>query len=214
MTLAAAITAARIGQDDGFAVLYQHTVASVYFTAVLSGCTDIPRTMVRVFEQARASLLSLQSPSDLRQWKGHVVYSVLEDGDRTVPKLSDRLLWRAAQTITQLGQLERRALLLTCADGCSAAQAADILKIQEIEVKRAVRRARKQMEQAVSEFGVTVNTAWLMGLMQQLQTEFTPDDELIEQVRACVMEGKELPSRQEIPEESGFFARLFRAKRT
>lgn len=214
MTLAAAIAAARIGQDDGFAALYQHTVASVYFTAVLSGCSDIPQMLVRIYREARAELEELRSPSDLRMWQGRVVYRILADGEQPVPRIGDRMLERAAQTIRHLECIERRALLLTCADGCSAAQAADILNIAEIEVKRAVRRARQKMAQAMESFGVCVNTAWLLRLMQQLRQELRPEEDMTEQVRVCVIEGKELPVHEPQLGETGFLARWFRAKRT
>ena len=214
MTLAAAIAAARIGQDDGFAALYQHAVASVYFAAVLSGCSDIPRMLVRIYREAREELLLLRSPSALRLWQGRVVYRILTDGEQPLPRLGDRMLERAAQAIRHLESIERRALLLTCADGCSAAQAAEILAIAEIEVKRAVRRARKQVAQEMEGFGVSVNTAWLLDLMQRLKEELRPEAAMVEQVRACVMEGKELPPREPQLGETGFLARWFRAKRT
>lgn len=214
MTLAAAIAAARVGQDDGFVVLYQHTVVSVYFTAVLCGCADIPRMMVRVYQEARKELLSLQSPSDLRLWQGRMVYRVLEEGEQPIPRLKDRMLERAAQAIRHLDGLERRVLLLLCADGCSTAQTAEILNVAEIEVKRAARRARQHMAQEMGDGSTVVNTAWLLRLMQQLKEELYPEAVLVEQIRACVMEGKQLPPREPQLGETGFLARWFRSKRT
>lgn len=154
MTLAEAIVRAKAGEQDGFICLFWHTVPHVWLAAAMLGCSKPGEAVVQIYRDAMASLDSLRSPSDLRVWIGTRAYAVLlrqEEREGTeIPSLSDAA--QAAYSLMgKLPRLERLALLVLCGEGCSAPQASEILSQQEIEIKRALRRARQQLSEQMKQ---------------------------------------------------------------
>ena len=177
---------------------------------------------------------SLRSPSDLRVWIGTRAYAVLlrqEEREGTeIPSLSDAA--QAAYSLMgKLPRLERLALLVLCGEGCSAPQASEILSQQEIEIKRALRRARQQLSEQMKQAypAVSCNMNGLIALLEQMRTEQTEADEAqLQEMLGCVQTGEAYtqPEAAEQPiaadhadiedkseEKSGFFHKLFRSHR-
>ncbi|MDO4175325.1 MAG: sigma factor-like helix-turn-helix DNA-binding protein [Eubacteriales bacterium] len=239
MTLADAIIRARAGEQEGFAYLYQYTVPHVWLAAVMLGCAQPGTVVAQVYCAARQAVSSLRSPSDLRVWIGRIAYNILlqqpERSGRAIPALSGTL-HEVYCVMQELPRQERTALLMLCGEGCSAAQAADILSVPDIEVKRSMRRARQTIAGQMKQKGMeeTCNTAWLIDQMAALRAVQSETDALQqEQVLHCVWTGKayaepeelatvpqhtvvsapEPAAQQEKEEKGGFFQKLFRSHR-
>ena len=235
MTLADAITRARSGESDGFACLFDHTIPHVWLAAAMLGCPRAGAAAVEIYRAASAAVSDLRSPSDMRVWIGSIAYPVLlaqAEGQSTpIPALSGRLS-DAYRAMTSLPQQERTALLLLCGEGCSAPQAAQILSCPEIEVKRAMRRARQTVAAQMKQAGYddVCNTAWLIAALGDIRdAQMQRDQQAMAQILVCVRTGAAYPEEQpeagsgapEPPEEpaaekeekGGFFQRLFRSRR-
>ena len=227
MTMADAIHRARAGEAEGFEALFQYTAPSVWMSAVVLGCSDTGTVMTQIYRDAQQAIASLHSPSDLRVWIGKLTYHVLlqkaEVQGSELPYLTGDSM-QAYTVIASLPRKERAALLLMCGDGCSAAQAGEILSESDIEIKRALRRARQTIaahmkEQACEE---TCNTVWLIDLFADMRNQqadaIAP---LLHQVLHCVQTGEafaepkqeEHPDAQKETEKGTFFSKLFRSKR-
>lgn len=234
MTLAEAIVRAKAGEQDGFICLFWHTVPHVWLAAAMLGCSKPGEAVVQIYRDAMASLDSLRSPSDLRVWIGTRAYAVLlrqEEREGTeIPSLSDAA--QAAYSLMgKLPRLERLALLVLCGEGCSAPQASEILSQQEIEIKRALRRARQQLSEQMKQAypAVSCNMNGLIALLTQMRTEQTEADKAqLQEMLCCVQTGEAYtqPEAAEQPiavdhadiedkseEKSGFFHKLFRSHR-
>lgn len=225
MTLADAITRARTGEMDGFLFLFHQTAPSVWLAASVLGCPHIGMAMTQIYDTARDSVSSLHSPSDLRVWIGSIAYGVLlRQPDREgclLPELQ-RDAAEAYHVISTLPREERTALLLLCAEGCSAPQAAEILSCPDIEIKRAMRRARQTIAAHMKQNGCTAtcNTAWLISICSQLCAQSQTQESMFGQILDCVQSGVPFEEPQEIQpavpsesQEKGFFQKLFRSRR-
>ncbi|MCD8356227.1 MAG: hypothetical protein LUE11_06610 [Clostridia bacterium] len=239
MTLADAIIRARAGESDGFACLFENTIPHVWLAAAMLGCPQCGTTVTQIYRNAQQLVSSLRSPSDLRVWIGQISYDVLlkqpENIGRDIRSLTG-IMQDVYSMMKGLPTEERVALLLMCGEGCSAPQAADILSVPDIEVKRAMRRARQtiaeQMKQRDAE--QNCNTAWLIARLADLRSAQSEADAAVQgQILRCVQTGEdyiepvqeeaELPVQEEIeetpikeekPEEKGgFFQKLFRSRR-
>ncbi|HIV68872.1 MAG TPA: hypothetical protein IAA32_08420 [Candidatus Butyricicoccus stercorigallinarum] len=229
MTLADAIAHARRGEDEGLACLFAHTVPHIWMMAAVLGCPQVGTVVTRIYRRARDEISSLRSPSDLRVWIGRIAFDeLLRQPDGTgcaIAGLSGDSA-EAYRAIASLPRGERAALLLLCGDGCSAPQAAQILSQPEIEVKRAMRRARQTVAAHMKQAGCTqtCNTAWLIAVLDELcraQTDAAADERA--RVLACVRTGE--PYREPAPvlpeqtaprpeeEKPGFFQKWFRSRR-
>ena len=118
-----------------------------------------------------------------------------------------------------------------CGEGCSAPQASEILSQQEIEIKRALRRARQQLSEQMKQAypAVSCNMNGLIALLAQMRTEQTEADKAqLQEMLCCVQTGEAYtqPEAAEQPitadhadiedkseEKSGFFHKLFRSHR-
>lgn len=226
MTLADAIGCAHAGEMEGFIFLFHHTAPTVWLTATVLGCAHVGAAMTQIYQKALASVSSLRSPSDLRVWLGKIVYGVLleqpEHEGIQLPVLEGEIQ-EAYHVIGALPRRERTALLLLCAEGCSAPQAADILSCPDIEVKRALRRARQAIAAHMKQAGFThaCNTAWIISVFSQMRAACdVAANPLIERVLQCVQsdtafeESPDMhPTTVEQEEKGGFFQKLFRSKR-
>lgn len=240
MTLADAIMHARAGEREGFAYLYEYTVPHVWLAAAMLGCPKHGTTITQIYRNAQQSVSSLHSPSDLRVWMGRIAYGVLlqqpENSGREIPCLTGALR-DIYSMMRELPRQERVALLLLCGEGCSAPQAADILSVPDIEIKRAMRRARQTIAEQLKQkdSGETCNTAWLIAQLTDLRTAQSKVDEKVQKdILHCICTGEdyaepeepaavpqtdtsiqeETEQEQAKPEEkSGFFHKLFRSRR-
>lgn len=232
MTLADAITCARAGESEGFACLFEATIPNVWLAAAMLGCPQCGSMVTQIYRKAQQSISSLRSPSDLRVWMGRICYEILlEQPDHTgrmLPSLTD-VLQEAYDVMKELPRQERLALLLMCGEGCSAPQAAEILAVPDIEIKRAMRRARQTIAAAMKQKGQNCNTSWLIAQLAALrEAQSSADAETQQQILHCVLAGEdyvepiqeakeavsETPDEQPKPEEkSGFFQKLFRSRR-
>ena len=230
MTLAEAITQARAGEMEGFVFLLHHTAPTVWLAASVLGCPQVGTALTQIYRKALTAVSSLRSPSDLRVWLGRIAYGVLlEQPDCEVaplPVLTGET-GEAYRVVAALPRQERTALLLLCAEGCSAPQAADILSCPEIEIKRAMRRARQSVTEGMKAAGCehVCNTAWLISVFERMcETQRVHTEQLAVQVMDCVQSGAEFEEAQgadeqsaettrETEEKGGFFQKLFRSKR-
>lgn len=233
MTLADAITRARSGESEGFDCLFDHTIPHVWLAAAMLGCSGAGTAAVQIYRTAAEAIANLRSPSDMRVWIGGIAYPVLlEQAEGTgipMEALSGKLR-DAYQAMAALPQQERVALLLLCGEGCSAPQAAQILSCPDIEIKRAMRRARQTVAAQMKQAGYddTCNTAWLIDVLGEIRAvQMETDRQTLEQVLECVRTGAAYqepePQTEPEPEEpekapeqeekGGFFQRLFRSRR-
>ncbi len=227
MTLAEAIAQARAGETEGADFLFYHTAPTVWLEASVLGCPKIGTVMTEIYQKAMLEVSSLRSPSDLRVWLGRISYGVLreqiEHSGVPMPALSGETA-EAYRAIAALPQQERTALLLLCADGCSAAQAADILSCPDIEIKRAMRRARQSVAEHMKKNGCAhvCNTAWLISVFQSMyEMQREQAEQLSGQVLACVHSGEAFAEpaertakpAEQAEEKNGFFQKLFRSRR-
>lgn len=238
MTLADAIIRARAGESDGFACLFENTIPHVWLAAAMLGCPQCGTIVTQIYRNAQQLVSSLRSPSDLRVWIGQISYDVLLKQPENIG-LDIRSLTGMMQDVygimKGLPREERVALLMMCGEGCSAPQAADILSVPDIEVKRAMRRARQtiaeQMKQKDAE--QNCNTAWLIARLADLRSAQSEADAAVQrQILQCVQTGEdyvepvqeetevpapeieEAPMKEPKPEEKGgFFQKLFRSRR-
>ena len=218
MTLAEAIVHMHNGEDDGLSFLISYTAPSVWLAVSLLYGENIGSTMTEIYRTAKERSASLRSPSDLRIWLSQAVYPVMlerPDKPAVVEGTSDSI--RYYRLLTALPREERAAVLLLCGEGCTAAQASLVLEQPEIEIKRALRRARVSLAERVkadSGFaGATVNTAWMMQHTTALRQALAQDTELFAQVTHCVLTGEAFvePKKEETaPARTGFFQKLFR----
>ena len=226
MTMADAIQHARAGEKEGFAALFQYTAPNVWLAAAVLGCPNIGKAMTCIYRDAQQAISSLRSPSDLRVWIGRITYHVLleqatEHGCAMPSLVGDAA--QAYQVIAALPQKERTALLLLCGDGCSAPQAAEILSDPDIEIKRALRRARQSISAHMKEHGCmeTCNTVWLIDLFAQMRNaQMESIAPMLKQVLECVQSGTDFieletvqATMQQETEKETFFSKLFRSKR-
>ena len=79
------------------------------------------------------------------------------------------VLREAYAVMAELPRQERLALLLMCGEGCSAPQAAEILAVPDIEIKRAMRRARQTIAAAMKQKDQNCNTSWLIAQLAELR---------------------------------------------
>lgn len=232
MTLADAIALAHRGETEGFACLFEHTAPNIWMMAAVLGCPYIGTAVTQIYRRASDEVSSLRSPSDLRVWIGRIAFDVLlrqpEDTGRDIPALSGDSE-EAYRAISVLPRQERTALLLLCGDGCSAPQAAEILSQPDIEIKRAMRRARQTIAAHMKQAGCTknCNTAWLIAVLDEMrraQADAAASE--LEQVLTCVQTGTEyrepeppvqaeepVPQLEDTQEKSGFFQKWFRSRR-
>lgn len=239
MTLSQAIAAAHAGEREGFVHLCEHTMPIAWLTAAVLGCSNIGTAVYQVYMRAEKSIVSLHSPSDLRVWLGHSMYPVLQETAAEhgimisgLPEEADQ----AYQIIAALPCEQRIALLTMCADGCSAAQAAELLDRPDIEVKRAVRAARQLTAAEMKKQGSTANcnTGWLIAqfdcMKQTLDAQTAPERaRILDCIRQNIpyeaqetqnawveTEQKETMTdalKTEEKEKNGFFSKLFRSRR-
>lgn len=231
MTLADAITRARSGEGEGFDCLFDHTIPHVWLAAAMLGCSGAGTAAVQIYRTAAEAIANLRSPSDMRVWIGSIAYPVLlgqaEGAGVPMEALSGKLR-DAYQAMAALPQQERVALLLLCGEGCSAPQAAQILSCPDIEIKRAMRRARQTVAAQMKQAGYddTCNTAWLIDVLGEIRAvQMEADRQTLAQVLECVRTGAayQEPEPQAEPEKpektpeqeekGGFFQRLFRSRR-
>ncbi len=231
MTLADAIALAHRGETDGLVCLFEHTAPNIWMMAAVLGCPCIGTALTQIYRRAWDQVSSLRSPSDLRVWIGRIAFDVLlkqpENTGRAMPALSNDSA-EAYRVISNLPRQERTALLLLCGDGCSAPQAAQILSQPDIEIKRAMRRARQAVAAHMEQTGCTktCNTTWFIAVLDELrrvQTDAAAEE--LAQVLTCVQTGAaycepEIPAQTEqcVPQsenahqKSGFL-KWFRSKR-
>lgn len=232
MTLADAIIRARTGESDGFDCLFHHTAPHVWLAAAVLGCPHVGTAVTQIYRDALASVSSLRSPSDLRVWIGRIVYRVLleqpDDIGTPMPMLTGDAA-EAYRVIAALPRQERTALLLLCGEGCSVPQAGEILSDPDIEIKRAMRRARQTIAAHMKQAGCTAlcNTAWLISILAEMRTaQAEQAAQALAQVLDCVQSGadyiepqweklaEQLEEKTESAEEKGgFFQKLFRSRR-
>lgn len=235
MTLAEAIVRAKAGEQDGFICLFWHTVPHVWLAAAMLGCPKPGKAVVRIYKDAQASVQALRSPSDLRVWIGTQAYAVLlQQEDRAgtgIPALTEQAQ-AAYQLMCGLPRFERLALLLLCGEGCSAPQASEILSQPEIEIKRALRRARQVISEQMQKTypSVSCNMNGLIALLAQMRDAQTQaEEDHLKELLHCVQTGEvytepERPAWEPITvahaetedkseEKSGFFQKLFRSHR-
>lgn len=235
MTLADAITCARAGESDGFDCLFEATIPNVWLAAAMLGCPQCGSIVTQIYRKAQQSISSLRSPSDLRVWMGRICYEILlrqpEHTGRMLPVLTG-VLREAYAVMAELPRQERLALLLMCGEGCSAPQAAEILAVPDIEIKRAMRRARQTIAAAMKQKDQNCNTSWLIAQLAALrEAQSSADAAVQQQILHCVLTDEayveqaqpvqdtqealpETPEEQPKPEEkNGFFQKLFRSRR-
>lgn len=240
MTLSQAIAAAHAGDRDGIVRLFAHTMPTVWLTACVLGCPHIETAVYQVYMRAEPSIVSLHSPSDLRVWLGHSMYSVLQQAAAEQGNAIDDLPEETAQAYQIIAALpceQRIALLAMCADGCSAAQAAELLGCADIDIKRAVRTARQTVAAQMKQLGCTANcnTGWLIKqfdcIRQVLNAQTAAQRE---QILDCIRQNIPYEARDawkpleqteseaavqeeawktEEKEKNGFFSKLFRSRR-
>lgn len=204
MGLAEAIVQARRGEPEGFSALFEQTVPKVWLAANLLGCEQPERALVRIYTRAFALIDTLPSPSDLRVWLGRISYAVLTQSEgpgKNLPALFGEQ-GEALKLLAALPKEERTAVLLLCADGCSAAQASDILGVPEIEIKRAMRRARQHLTAGMQEKGSaqSCKTDWLIALMADTCGAMSLHREIQTDILRCALAGEDWPEL-EIAEE-------------
>ncbi len=235
MTLAEAIVRAKAGEQDGFICLFWHTVPHVWLAAAMLGCPKPGEAVVQIYRDAQASVQALRSPSDLRVWIGTQSYAFLlrqEEGKGTgIPALAEQPQ-AAYQLMCELPRLERLALLLLCGEGCSAPQASEILSQPEIEIKRALRRARQTISEQMQDThpSVSCNMNGLIDLLAQMREAQTQADRArLQEMLHCVQTGEayvepeqavlqpiavdHAETEDKSEEKSGFFQKLFRSHR-
>lgn len=223
MTLAEAIANVRAGEQDSFSDVISYTAPNIWLVVSLLHGKEIGKTMTEIYRCAAEQSTALYSPSDLRMWLCGIAYPLLLEKDDAPFSMTGRadseVFFRMLAT---LPREERIAVLLLCADGCTAAQCAQILDEPEIEIKRAMRRARTLLaEQAKRERSFaedTVNTAWILKHMEELRKEKAQERELFERVARCVQDGTEFIEANAVPasgktDPKSYFQKLFRTKR-
>ena len=221
VTIAEAVACVRAGQQDGISDIISYTAPNIWLAVSLLYSEQIGGTMTEIYHRAFACGSALHSPSDLRMWLCGIAYPILLSkpdvpllrNGRTDSELFFRML-------AALPREERTAVLLLCAEGCTAAQSAQILNIPEIEVKRAIRRARVALaDQAKRERAFasdTVNTAWILDHMKDLREQQAQQTELFETVIRCVRSGEAFSEQTESPAKAdtrNYFQKLFRSRR-
>ena len=174
--------------------------------------------MTEIYHRAFACGSALHSPSDLRMWLCGIAYPILLNKPDVPYSMSgrtdDAVFFRM---LAALPREERTAVLLLCAEGCTAAQSAQILDKPEIEIKRAMRRARVELaSQAKQERAFasdTVNTAWILDRMQSLREQEAQQSELFDAVVRCVQTGEAFSEQPAKAETRNYFQKLFRTRR-
>ncbi len=219
MTLAEAITQVHNGDQEGLRVLLDVTAPNLWVSVSMLCSAAVGTRMTEVYRAAQQETVSLHSPSDLRLWLCRTSYPMLlEQPDLPLRQTGFSEAESYRRLVSALPREERTAVLLLCNEGFSAAQAADVLGIQEIEVKRAMRRARTALAQSIGQerafHGVTVNTAWMLDQMSALREEQAKEQPLFETVFDCVLTDTPFPeSKPEPVQHAGFFQKLFRSRR-
>lgn len=223
MTLAEAINCIHSGDTEGFHYLFQATAPQIWLAISLLGGDKMGYRMTEIYRVAQEKTAQLHSPSDLRSWLCKIAYPMLlqeEDSYLTLSGKAEHEVY--FRLLTALPREERTAVLLLCGEGCTAAQAAQILSQPEIEIKRAMRRARASLaELAKNQMcfrDVKVNTPWILQQTTQLRTELAQNTDTFDRVWSCIEQGtvytEPKPAEQEPREERpGFFHKLFRTKR-
>ncbi|MDO5549266.1 MAG: sigma factor-like helix-turn-helix DNA-binding protein [Eubacteriales bacterium] len=223
MTLAEAIAQVRAGEQDGFSDVISYTAPNIWLAVSLLCGREIGSTMTAVYRRAAEQGDGLHSPSDLRLWLCGIAYPLLlakPDGVHPMTGRSDSEVF--FRMLSALPREERTAVLLLCGEGCTAAQCAQILDSPEIEIKRAMRRARASLaEHAKRErifSGDTVNTAWILKRMKELREQKAQQPELFSTITRCVQEGTDFveESTSSAPGKTdprNYFQKLFRTKR-
>lgn len=170
MELAQAIQQAQSGQLDGFSAIFQHSADSTYFKAAsLLESKGNPLVLIHdTYVNAFKLIHTLQSPSDFRVWFGKIFYSkALKycQSDRSPVDQKTFENQDIASVIKQFDLLpaEQKAILMfSYYDGCSAGQISQIMKLEEVTVKRHIKNSRLKIENGIkSERGaeVKVNAA-------------------------------------------------------
>ena len=218
MTLAEAVACVRAGEQDGISEIIIYTAPTIWLAVSLLCSEHIGSTMTEIYRCAADQGNALRSPSDLRMWLCGIAYPILLNKPDVPYSMSgrtdDAVFFRM---LAALPREERTAVLLLCAEGCTAAQSAQILDKPEIEIKRAMRRARVELaSQAKQERAFasdTVNTAWILDRMQSLREQEAQQSELFDAVVRCVQTGEAFSEQPAKAETRNYFQKLFRTRR-
>ncbi len=240
MTTAQAITEIRNGNAEGLGPIVSQTAPGIWMAVSLLCGRKIGRVMTEIYQEAWENTAALRSPSDLRPWLCGIAYPMMESHlDASAEIAGDTAAHVFYRMLAALPREERTAVILLCGEGCTASQAEKICGRPEIEIKRALRRARtalaEQARQQGAFAGQTVNTDWIIRHMQEMKTQLAQHEVLYRQVCACAISGQpfeedkeEAAALETAPtpvsetlretgstedEKSGFFSRLFRPKR-
>lgn len=219
MTVAEAITQVHNGDQEGLRLLFSVTAPNLWVAVSMLCSAAVGTHMTEVYRAAERVTASLRSPSDLRLWLCRTAYPMLlEQPDLPLRQTGSSEAESYRRLISALPREERSAVLLICNEGFSAAQAAEVLGTREIEIKRAMRRARTSVAQNIGQervfAGATVNTAWMLGQMSALRETQAQESALFSQVLECALTDTAFPEIKTEPERhAGFFQKLFRAKR-
>lgn len=219
MTLAEAITQVHNGDPEGLRQLLSVTAPNLWVAVSMLCSAAVGTRMTEVYRAAEETTALLRSPSDLRLWLSRTAYPMLlEQPDLPLRQTGFSEAESYRRLVSGLPREERSVVLLLCNEGFSAAQAADVLGKQEIEVKRAMRRARTTVAQSIGQerafAGSTVNTAWMVNQMSALREEQAKELPLFETVMDCVLTGTPFPETKPEPvQHTGFFQKLFRSRR-
>lgn len=233
MTIAQAIAEMRSGNDEGFRYIVSYTAPGIWLAVSLLCGNRTGRVMTEIYQEARECAGTLRSPSDLRIWLCRIAYPMMESHlDASAELDGGTEAHECFRMLSELPRDERTAVLLLCGEGCTAAQASMVCSRPEIEIKRAMRRARASLAEKAksSELfgGQSVNTAWILRNMENMRGVLATDTELFDKVCMCALTGTvftepvreqskhaEQPVRTEETENerNGFLSRLFRPKR-
>lgn len=219
MTLAEAITQVHNGNQEGLRVLLSVTAPNLWVAVSMLCSATVGARMTEVYCAAAQTTESLRAPSDLRLWLCRTAYPLLlEQPDLPLRQMGFSEAESYRRLVSGLPREERSVVLLLCNEGFSAAQAAEVLGIREIEVKRAMRRARMILTQRVGQerafAGAMVNTAWMLHQMTALREAQAQESLLFEQVFECVLTDTVFPESMPEPvHHTGFFQKLFRSRR-
>ena len=200
-------------------MLLSVTAPNLWVTVSMLCSAAVGTRMTEVYRAAQQGTASLHSPSDLRLWLCRTAYPMLlEQPDLPLRQTGFSEAESYRRLVSSLPREERSVVLLLCNEGFSAAQAAEVLGIQEIEIKRAMRRARTALTQSIGQervfHSVTVNTAWMLDQMSALREDQAQEQPLFETVFDCVLTDTPFPENKPEPvHHTGFFQKLFRSRR-
>lgn len=218
VTLAEAVASIRAGQQDGISAVISYTAPNIWLAVSLLCSEQTGRTMTEVYRCVSEHGSALHSPSDLRMWLCGIAYPILlskPDAPLSRNGRGDKEIF--FRMLAALPREERTAVLLLCAEGCTAAQSAQILNTPEIEIKRAMRRARVALADQAKRERVfasdTVNTAWILSHMKALREQQAQQPELVERVIHCVQTGEEFSEQLVKADTRNYLQKLFRTRR-